>query len=86
MILPKSLRSLHNWHPGQKLQVIDTAQPFEETTLAGVAGCLSCTGKAKTLEEMSEAIIGVGWMKRSASTNSFGVIAVEPLTLVTLQA
>lgn len=64
VIIPKPLRSLHNWHPGQKLQVIDTddgillkaAQPFEETTLAGVAGCLPYTGKAKTLDEMSEAI------------------------------
>jgi AbrB family looped-hinge helix DNA binding protein len=64
VIIPKPLRSLHNWHPGQKLQVIDTddgillkaAKPFEETTLASVAGCLPYTGKAKTLEEMAEAI------------------------------
>jgi len=64
VIIPKPLRSSHNWHPGQKLQVIDTddgiilkaAQPFAETTLAAVAGCLPYTGKAKTLDEMSEAI------------------------------
>lgn len=62
--IPKPLRSLHNWNPGQKLQVIDTGggiflqatQPFEATTLAEVAGCLPYIGKPKTLDEMSEAI------------------------------
>lgn len=47
--IPKPIRSLLNWHPGQKLQVIDAddgiflkaAKPFEETTLAAVAGCLT---------------------------------------------
>jgi len=64
VIIPKPLRSLHNWHPGQKLQVIDledgillkAAQPFTETTLEQVAACLPYQGKAKTLTEMEEAI------------------------------
>lgn len=62
--IPKPIRSLLNWHPGQKLHVIDAAdgiflkaaQPFEETTLAGVAGCLARSGKAKALDEMRGAI------------------------------
>ena len=64
VIIPKPLRSLHNWRPGQKLQVIDledgillkAAQPFTETTLEQVAACLPYQGKAKTLTEMEEAI------------------------------
>jgi AbrB family looped-hinge helix DNA binding protein len=64
VIIPKPIRSLHNWHPGQKLQVIDledgillkAAQPFPETTLEQVAACLPYHGKAKTLAEMEEAI------------------------------
>ncbi|MCX5875987.1 MAG: AbrB/MazE/SpoVT family DNA-binding domain-containing protein [Deltaproteobacteria bacterium] len=64
VIIPKPIRSLHNWRPGQKLQVIDmedgillkAAQPFTETTLEQVAACLPYLGKAKTLAEMEEAI------------------------------
>jgi len=64
VIIPKPIRSLHNRHPGQKLQIIDTedgillkpASPFAETALDQVTGCLPYHGKAKTLEEMEEAI------------------------------
>ena len=64
VIIPKPLRSRHNWRPGQKLQVIDmkdgvllkAAQPFPETTLKQVAACLPYHGKAKTLTEIDEAI------------------------------
>lgn len=64
VIIPKPIRSLHNWHPGQKLQIIDTedgvllrpASPFAETTLDQVTACLPYQGEAKTLEEMDEAI------------------------------
>jgi hypothetical protein len=31
-------------------------KPFKETTLEQVAGCLKYEGKAKTIEEMNEAI------------------------------
>ena len=62
--IPKPIRSLHNWHPGQKLQIIDTedgvllkpASPFAETALDQVTGCLPYHGKAQTLEEMEDAI------------------------------
>ncbi len=64
VIIPKPIRTLHNWHPGQKLQIIDTddgvllkaAFPFEETTLDQVTGCLPYHGRAKTLAEMEAAI------------------------------
>ena len=64
VIIPKPIRTLHNWHPGQKLQIIDTGDgillkppsPFAETTLDQVTACLPYQGKAKTLEEMDEAI------------------------------
>ncbi|OGQ95103.1 MAG: AbrB family transcriptional regulator [Deltaproteobacteria bacterium RIFOXYD12_FULL_57_12] len=64
VIIPKPIRELHNWHPGQKLQIIDTddgillkaATPFAETTLDQVTACLPFHGKAKTLEEMEDAI------------------------------
>jgi AbrB family looped-hinge helix DNA binding protein len=64
VIIPKPIRALHNWHPGQKLEIIDTADGillkatslFAETTLDQVAACLPYKGKAKTLEDMEEAI------------------------------
>jgi AbrB family looped-hinge helix DNA binding protein len=64
IIIPKPIRAQHNWHPGQKFQVIDTANglilkeatPFAEATLDQVAACLPSHGKAKTLAEMEEAI------------------------------
>lgn len=64
VIIPKPIRASHNWHPGQKLEIIDTgdgillkaATPFTKTTLDQVAACMQYQGKAKTLEEMEEAI------------------------------
>jgi len=64
VIIPKPIRTLHNWHPGQKLDIIDTgdgillkaATPFAETSLDQVAACLPYQGKAKTIDEMDEAI------------------------------
>lgn len=64
VIIPKPIRALHNWHPGQKLQIIDTGDGillkpvslFPETTLDQVTTCLPYHGKAKTIEEMDEAI------------------------------
>lgn len=48
--------------------LLKAAQPFEETILAGVAGCLPYTGKPKTLDEMSEAILrGVEETSRDCS-------------------
>ena len=62
--IPKPILALHNWHPGQKLQIIDTDNgvllkslpPFAETTLDQITGCLPSHGRVKTIEEMDEAI------------------------------
>lgn len=64
VIIPKEIRLLHHWEPGQELQAINTddgvlltpASPFPETSLREVASCLPYTGRPKTLEEMEEAI------------------------------
>ncbi|MDJ0735277.1 MAG: AbrB/MazE/SpoVT family DNA-binding domain-containing protein [Nostocaceae cyanobacterium] len=62
--IPEQLRKSHGWETGQELIVIDTGdgillkrkQPFIETTLNEVAGCLKYQGTAKSLEEMDDAI------------------------------
>jgi len=73
VIIPKEIRLLHHWEPGQELQAINTddgvlltpASPFPETSLREVASCLPYTGRPKTLEEMEEAIKkGARSMKR----------------------
>jgi len=64
VIIPKGIRNQHNWEAGQELRAIDTddgvlltpASPFPETSLQEVASCLPYSGRAKTLEEMEEAI------------------------------
>ncbi len=64
VIIPKPIRTAHNWQPGQKLTVIDTGdgvllkpvEPFPHTSLEEVAGCLKYSGPAKTLAEMEDAI------------------------------
>ena len=64
VIIPKEIRNRHHLEPGQELLAIDTEDgillkpmsPFPETTLREVASCLSYSGKAKTLDEMEEAI------------------------------
>ncbi len=64
VIIPKSSRDTHHWEVGQELVVIDTeegvllkpARPFPVATLDELAGCLSYTGPAKSLEEMEQAI------------------------------
>ena len=65
VIIPKPLRTAHNWETGQELVVVDTGDgillkpktPFVETNINEVAGILKYKGKAKTLEEMDEAIM-----------------------------
>ena len=64
IIIPKALRTRHHWEPGQELVAIDSGDgillrptsPFPETSLKAVAACLPFSGRAKTLEEMDEAI------------------------------
>ncbi len=64
VIIPKKLRDAHHWLAGQELIVINTGdgillkpkQPFQETKLENVAGCLQYKGESKTLEELDDAI------------------------------
>ncbi len=64
VIIPKPLRTAHNWEEGQELLVIDCGdgillkpkRVFAKTTIQDVAGCLNFSGKTKTIEEMNEAI------------------------------
>lgn len=64
VIIPKKLRDAYHWLAGQELVAIATddgillkpKQPFEETKLADVAGCLLYEGEAKTVAEMDDAI------------------------------
>ncbi len=72
VIIPAPVRASHHWEAGQELVVIDTGDgvllkpksPFPETSVKKVAGCLHYQGKAKTLEEMGEAI-KAGVMERT---------------------
>jgi AbrB family looped-hinge helix DNA binding protein len=64
IIIPKTIRDTHRWHTGQEFIAIDTEdgillkpkQPFQKTQLQDVAGCLYYQGKAKTLEELDDAL------------------------------
>jgi len=64
VIIPKPLRTAHNWEEGQELIVIDCGdgillkpkRVFTKTNLQDVAGCLKYFGETKTIEEMDEAI------------------------------
>lgn len=60
VIIPKALRDAHHWEAGQELIAIDTGDgillklknPFRETTLEDVAGCLNYVREPKSLEEI----------------------------------
>jgi AbrB family looped-hinge helix DNA binding protein len=64
VIIPKALRTAHNWEAGQELIAIDVGDGillkpkklFPETTLAQVAGCLKYRGEPKSLDEIEDAI------------------------------
>ncbi len=64
VIIPKALRTAHNWEAGQELIAIDVGngillkpkKPFPETTLVQVAGCLKFLGKPKSLDDIENAI------------------------------
>lgn len=64
VIIPEPLRTAHQWEAGQELIAIDVGdgillkpkKPFQETTLAEVAGSLKYRGKPKSLDEMEDAI------------------------------
>ncbi len=64
VIIPKHIRSSYHWTAGQELIVIDTGsgillkpkEPFSISKLCDVAGCLPYTGRAKTIDEMNDAV------------------------------
>lgn len=64
VILPKSIRTAHQWEPGVEFVVEDTADgvllrpvsPYRPTSLDEVIGCVGYQGPAKTVEEMDAAL------------------------------
>ncbi|NEQ65016.1 MAG: AbrB/MazE/SpoVT family DNA-binding domain-containing protein [Symploca sp. SIO2D2] len=64
VIIPKFLRDAHHWKAGIELIAIDTGDgillkpknPFPQTVLSEVAGCLKYHGTPKTIEDMDKAI------------------------------
>lgn len=64
VIIPKTFRTSHSWEAGLELIVTEMAggvllrpkAPFEETTLAQVAGLLKVAGKARSQEEIDAAM------------------------------
>ncbi|MGB7415870.1 MAG: AbrB/MazE/SpoVT family DNA-binding domain-containing protein [Thermosynechococcaceae cyanobacterium] len=64
IIIPKSIRQTHQWTMGQEFIVEETRngillrpkQPFPETAVQAVAGCLKYDGAPKSVEEMTDAI------------------------------
>lgn len=64
VIIPKPLRTAHHWEVGQELIVVDLGDgillkpktPFPVTNIDDVASCLKFNGKAKTLDDMEQAI------------------------------
>lgn len=64
VILPKHIRTAHEWSAGIEFLVEDTPEgillrplkPFKPTRLKDVIGCAGYTGPAKTIEEMDAAI------------------------------
>jgi AbrB family looped-hinge helix DNA binding protein len=64
VILPAAIRRRHNWRPGTRLAVEETADgvllrpapAFPPTTTEEVFGCLRHEGEPKTLEEMRDGI------------------------------
>ncbi len=64
VILPKVIRDRRHWDSGTKLVVEDTddgvllrrARLFRATSVTQVAGMLAYKGKAKSVEEMDDAV------------------------------
>ena len=62
--IPQRLIDQYYWEDGQELIIINLGdgillkpkKTFPETKLDDVAGCLNYQGKAKTIEEMNQAI------------------------------
>jgi AbrB family looped-hinge helix DNA binding protein len=64
IVIPKRIRSDHNWEPGLEFFVEDlgesiTLKPvssFKQTELRDVLGCTLYRGKRKSLKEMEDAV------------------------------
>lgn len=64
VIIPKPIRTAHQWRPGQELLVIDAGDgvllrpkvPFKPTSIQDVAACLAYKQKAKSIDDMERAI------------------------------
>ena len=64
IIIPKAIRQACKWSVGQEFLVEQAEQgivlrpqvPFPQTCLDDVAGCLQYKGRAKTLEDMNNAM------------------------------
>lgn len=64
LVVPKAIRDRHNWKPGTKLTVVDTAEGmlvkaaplFPLTRIEDVAGCLKYDGPPVSLEDMDAAV------------------------------
>ena len=64
VIVPREIRDRHGWKPGLILEIDEaddaiTLRPVQDvprTTVDDLVGCVRYRGKAKTLEEMEEAI------------------------------
>jgi len=64
IILPKHIRTAHQWQPGVEFQVEDTPdgvllrplKPFKATRLKDVIGCTGYRGPKKAIAEMDAAI------------------------------
>jgi AbrB family looped-hinge helix DNA binding protein len=64
VIIPKALRDMYHWEPGDKFLVTDTGhgllltpiRPFPTTSLDEVVGMLNYSGPPITVEEMDVAI------------------------------
>ncbi len=65
LVLPKAIRQQQRWSAGTRIVVeqtkdgvmLKTAPLFPPTTLEQVIGCLAYKGRAKTIEEMDEAVL-----------------------------
>jgi AbrB family looped-hinge helix DNA binding protein len=65
VVLPRHIRSAHEWEPGVEFSVEDTPdgvllrplRPFKPTRLQEVFGCAGYTGPAKTIEDMEVGIV-----------------------------
>ncbi len=63
VIIPKSFRSEHHWDAGLELVAIDVGdgillkpkEPFEETMLDDVAGCMQYSGKPINQDDIEAA-------------------------------